>query len=224
MPEGEGAPTSMEERLNTISSKLSELDDLLLVNKLDLINLKNEIEKLKLTASIPGPEVLERVSELGKVVENAEEFRKLKALTKNIDKIMADIQAVSPGGLEDMIKVVDDIDKRVKRLETQGLGMRPREAEEYAKSVEELRSSIERLPKGARVALDVSKQIEKLRLMVEENTKNIWKLMKEKPTAKPEGTAKRAVVKEAEAVRCPRCKTVLPPHAKFCRRCGTGIK
>jgi len=210
-----------------------------LINKLDIINLKNEIEKLRLTASAPSPETLERIRELGKIVENAEEFKKLKSVTDNIDKIIADMQA-GPEGLEDMIRVVDDIDKRVRGLETRGLGMKPREAQEYAKSVEELKSSLKSLPKGAKGIMDLSRQMEKLRLMAEENTKNIWKLKTAKPREevapervmkKPAGKPKvieRPPVKKPAAkpgvVKCPSCKASLPSHAKFCRKCGAKIK
>lgn len=231
MPDGEAAPSPLEEKLNNISSKLTELEDLQLVNKLDIINLKNEIEKLRLTTSAPSPEILERIRELGKIVENAEEFKKLKNVTDNIDKIIADMQA-GPEGLEDMIRVVDDIDKRVRSLETQGLGMKqPKEAQEYAKSVKELKSSLESLPKGAKGITDLSKQMEKLRLMAEENAKRIWELSKISKArkvikiVKPE--VKRPLVKKPDkpvVVNCPGCGTALPSRAKFCRKCGAKLK
>ncbi len=231
MPDGEEAPISLEEKLNTIMSKLTELEDLQLVNKLDIINLKNEIEKLKLTTSVPSPETIEKIRELGKFAEHVGEFRELKNLADNMDKIMAEIKKTSSGGLEDMIKVVDDIDKRVRKIETQGLGMKPEEAEEYAKSVEGLKSGLKSLPKGAKGVLGLSKQMEKLRLMVEENTKNIWKLKTAKPREavepeKPKVIERPPVKKPAKpvAVECSKCGAELPSHAKFCRKCGVKVK
>jgi ribosomal protein L40E len=217
MPDGEGAPAPLEEKLNTISSKLAELEDLQLVNKLDIVNLKNEIEKLKLTVSAPSLNTLEKIKELGSIVENAEEFKKLKTMAKNIDKVMTNLEVAKPEDLEGMIKVVDDIDRRVGKLEARGPGMKPGEAGKYAKSLEELRSGLESLPKGARRVLDLSKQLEKLRLIVEENTRNIWRLRK------AEKRAVRKPEKKALALKCPKCNTLLPPNAKFCRRCGARV-
>ncbi len=205
MAEGEAAPSLLEEKLNTVSSKLAELEDLQLVNKLDIINLKNEIEKLRLTVSVPSPEALERINELGRIVENVEVFKKLKKLAENIDRVMANAQA--PEGLEDIIGVVDDIDNRLKKLETQGRGMKPGGGKNGAASG---------VP-------GLSRQLEKLRLMAEENSRNIWRLrtgrrekpmgMKPKPAAGPGGP-----------VVCPRCGARLPPHARFCRKCGAGVQ
>lgn len=224
MPYGE-APTPLEERLNTISSKLTELEDLQLVDKLDIINLKNEIEKLQLTTSVPDPETLERIRELGKLAEHLEEFKRLKELAGKMDKLMAEVRKMKPEGIEDMIRVVDDIDKRVRKIETQGPGIKPGEAREYAKRIEELRSSLEDLPSGARGIAGLSGQLERLRIMVEENAKNILKLSRVRagPGIKKE-YARVEVAEKPEIVRCPRCKATLPPHARFCRRCGTKLK
>lgn len=228
MPDEE-APISLEERLNTLSSKLTELEDLQLVDKLDIINLKNELEQLKLTTSVPSPETLQRVKELGKIVENVEEFKKLADMAKNMDKIMAGIKEASPEGLEDMIRVVDDIDRRLRKLEASAPGIKPEEAKKYAMMIEELRSGFRDLPKGAKDALELSRQLEKLRMMVEENAKNMMELSRAvkrmplpgrraEPLKMAAGPAKPAVL------RCPRCGAELPPHAKFCRACGAKVK
>jgi ribosomal protein L40E len=219
MPNGEAAPAPMEEKLKTLSSKLAELEDLQLVNKLDMVNLKNEIENLKLTFSVPSPEALESIKELGKIAENAEVFSKLKDLARNVDRLSRG----KTEGLEDMIRVVDHIDKRVASLETRSLGMKPEEAKEYAKRIEELRKGMEGLPGKAVDIKGVSSQIEKLRFMVEENTKNIWNLSKERRAAKAEAPKpkihKRIQIKP-EGVTCPKCRAALPVHAKFCGKCG----
>lgn len=227
MPNGE-AKGSLEDKLNTLSSKLTELEDLQLVNKLDIINLKNELEQVKLTASLPGPETLQRITELGKIVENVEEFKKLMGLVKNIDKVIAGVRGAGAEDLEDMIRVVDDIDKRLRGMETRGPGIKPGDAEKYRSVIEELKSGFEGLPKGAKDVMGLSRQLERLRVMVEENAKNMLRLskeMKRRPVIRrvvvPPGMA--AVKPRPSVLKCPQCGAALPPHARFCRKCGTKI-
>lgn len=243
MPDGE--TSASEEKLNATSNKLTELEDMQLVNKLDIINLKNEIEKLKLTVSVPSPETLQNIRELGKLAEHVEDFKNLKGMTKNIEKLMVHVEEIKPEGLDEMIRVVDDIDKRTRKLEAGGLGIKPEEAEEYAGMMNELKAGFKDLPKGAKGVLEFSKQLEKLRLMVEENARRLLELsrakraeriikVREEPArpakvVKPQkAPAKKAVekpaVKKPGITKCTECGAGLVPHAKFCRKCGTKME
>jgi len=242
MPDGEGVLTPLEEKLNTISSKITEIQDLQLVNKLDIINLKNEIEKINLTVSAPSLETVKNIREMGKIAEHIGNFKDIKNLLKNIDKIMAQVDEMKPEGLEEMIRVVDDIDKRVRKMEAGELGIKPEEAAEYASMIEGLRAGFNKLPKGAKDALALAKQVERVRLMEEDNARKLLELSRdvrsdritkvkepERPAKVKKHVARRPVklkiierraAEKPKESKCPECGIKLPSHAKFCGKCG----
>ena len=66
----------IEDRINVIEANVSQIKDLELVNKLDIINLKNEIEQVKLIKGVKSDfsfdEIIIRLSELENKVQKIE--------------------------------------------------------------------------------------------------------------------------------------------------------
>ena len=134
---------SAQDIMKTIRDKLAELEDLQLVNKLDIINMKNEVDKLSLT-SASGPETAEKLSQLKELAEKADTFKKVAK---------ADMDAV-----------------RAKRAELEsarmpaapaGKGAPPKEVEETRKKMDELEKRISGMP-AAKPGEAGGKEIEKL--------------------------------------------------------------
>jgi chromosome segregation ATPase len=75
---------SVEEKLKAIKEEISEIKDAELLDKLDIINLSNQLERVKLTMPDITPETkggLEHVSQL------LEKIKDVKTLQKEIEKI-----------------------------------------------------------------------------------------------------------------------------------------
>lgn len=172
-------PEVVEEKINVIRDKLEELEDLELVNKLDLINLKNDLERIKLTSQVASPEMGERLVELERLASMLGGFKKLEDIMDEINNLRSEIQK-----------------------------LKPVETEKYVKQVEELRAALEKLPKGKVLPL---KQMEELRKTIEVNEEKIRTL---------ESIVKRA---KPKVIKCPKCGSKLPSHAKFCGKCGEKV-
>lgn len=69
----------------SVGAQLEEIRDMELVNRLDIINIKNEIDKLKLTL----PQSIEQIprDELMELVKIAEKVKDIKALKQSLDEI-----------------------------------------------------------------------------------------------------------------------------------------
>ncbi len=111
-------PEETDELLKVFKNKISELEDLELVNKLDIINIKNELDKISLT-NVSSPEVEERVSELKRLAEKVGDMKKYDRLLGDIDRIKA--VAGTKGG-EDLKARMDELGRRVEDLSKQRAG------------------------------------------------------------------------------------------------------
>jgi len=75
-----------EERDDARQAQVEEIKDMELINRLDIINLKNEIDQLKMTL----PEAIGQVpkEDLLELVKVAEKVKDLKALKQSMDQMM----------------------------------------------------------------------------------------------------------------------------------------
>ena len=140
MPEGDNDITkeiiahvnSLEEKLRLLEDKIKEKDDLITVNKLDIINLKNSVEKLRMSLPEVSPETLARLRDMEKVaskmVDLKEMQKQLKAITSSIDpaKVVAGMEQLNKRleSLESMLSVkgkpkmsIRDLHKRIGMIE-----------------------------------------------------------------------------------------------------------
>lgn len=76
----------LESRINSLEESISEANDLQIVNKLDIINLKNELEKVKLAFPAVSPENIERFQQLSKSLDKSS-FQSVKELEKKVDDV-----------------------------------------------------------------------------------------------------------------------------------------
>lgn len=72
--------------LKAIHDKLMELEDLQLVNKLDIINMKNELDKASLTGG-PSHETTEQAEELARLIEKSDNLKKGEKLVKELEEL-----------------------------------------------------------------------------------------------------------------------------------------
>lgn len=109
----------VEEKINTLKEGMRDIKDLQTVNKLDIINLKNEIEQIKLSIPTLSPENIERVKAMEKLAEKAEKAEEIK---DDVDKLKSDMKKL------DMIqKKLAEIEKiHANRRVTKDVKTKPR--------------------------------------------------------------------------------------------------
>lgn len=110
---------TIKEKIKMIQGTASELNDLQLINKLDIINLKNEIEKLKLSSQPLSPDMQNDIYNMSKILKDMKKTQKtedIKKLVKKAGKIKALVS--KPETITNEIKpkipnIEDSITKRI---------------------------------------------------------------------------------------------------------------
>ena len=115
MPEQESE--SSRELLKAIKDKLSELEDMQLVNKLDIINMKNELDRISLT-SAPSSETLEKLTQLAKIAEKADVLKKVEKSQAELEKLKSELEKVTPADIQSMKMELEKLRKKMSGMET----------------------------------------------------------------------------------------------------------
>ncbi|MFH0956557.1 MAG: hypothetical protein V1813_01700 [Candidatus Aenigmatarchaeota archaeon] len=140
---------TQQDVIKAISDKLAELEDLQLVNKLDIINVKNELDKSSLSG---GPSVgdMEKISELRELVSKSDKLRKSERIASEIEEMKAQfdkIKKLDSAGLrhdfESLSKEFEELKGRVSSTEKKGA--REKGAKLASPDLEELRQRIGKL-------------------------------------------------------------------------------
>ncbi|MEE9323239.1 MAG: hypothetical protein V3U72_01715 [Candidatus Aenigmarchaeota archaeon] len=116
---GEEGP---EGKWKEIIDKLSAIEDLQNLTQLDIINLKNEIDKIKLTSPSPmPPEVEERMVELEEIAKNVDILKKWKQTVEEVKFLRSKItgyptpqaEPIEGKGLEDIRNEIEQIREEI---------------------------------------------------------------------------------------------------------------
>ena len=83
---------SLEEKINTINNNLSEIKDVQLVDKLDIINLKNETEKIRTSTRSITPETQQTIEEVHELADDIKHIKKIKNLEKTINDLKKELE------------------------------------------------------------------------------------------------------------------------------------
>jgi len=155
--------------LKDVMEKISMLEDLHNVLQLDIINLKNEIEGLKLISSThPLPEELgKRISEVERIAKDVELFKRWKQTVDEVKFLREKLMSLSSPKVESEVQ--------------QTVTGKDEEIENLRKEIENLKKEI-RAKKKFRMPID----IENLKEAIEENKKAVENL-KIMITEKPKG-------------------------------------
>lgn len=107
----------IEKKIIEIHEKTEELEDIETVNKLDIINLRNEIDKISMALPNISPEVMvkfESIEKLADEVKDADEWRKV---IKSIRKVEEDLKKERSPEFEKLKQQLYFISQRVGELE-----------------------------------------------------------------------------------------------------------
>ncbi|MFH1236969.1 MAG: hypothetical protein V1648_01015 [Candidatus Aenigmatarchaeota archaeon] len=157
-----------------LTDKLSTLEDLQNLTQLDILNMKNEVEKLKLTSSSPLPkETEERIMMLQSIAKDVEMFKRWKQTVEEVKFLRDRLMGISPvnvtpedaGDFEQMKRSIEEM-----RAEIASKKSAPIDLDDIKLAIQENRKAVENLklmitdkPKGA------MPDAEPLRKMVTEN-------------------------------------------------------
>lgn len=150
---------SPQDVLKAISDKLAELEDMQLVNKLDIINVKNELDRASLSGG-PSIEEMDKISELRQLVEKSDRLKKAERFSSEIDEIKAQFEKMKKGdsaGLRrDFDAIAKEFEELKKRLTSQGAKGATAKLSPVPKSdLEELRRRIGKLESAHPASIDL---------------------------------------------------------------------
>ena len=173
------------EKLKAIEDKVDGLQDTEQLTELDIINLKNEIEKIKIgtTTYIPD-DIEEKVRRLEKLAENADIFEQWKRSISEIDVLRKSIEKTSSGtssGIPyDFMESVEELKKMVSAAKT---GADP----ELVKRIEDLETRVRSI-KPVRIPENIGElkgPTDDIRRQIESLSKDVESLKKSGVVQKP---------------------------------------
>lgn len=113
---------SLEEKVSMIRESLAEVDDLITVNKLDVINLRNDIEKVKLSVPEVSPDILGKLRDIERMSGGAEEIQKWRGMEKDIEIIKKIIGEMRNKNFKEMFNGLELHNQRIIQLESEDQG------------------------------------------------------------------------------------------------------
>lgn len=135
----------VEEKINMLKESIKEAKDLQTVNKLDIINLKNEIEQIKLSIPTISPETAERIRAMDKLSERAGKAENIEA---DVDKLKSDMKKLEPAKVSAALNMLQ---QKMDELEkgTPKKAARVPIPKEFSLRLEKLEKRMESLRKAA---------------------------------------------------------------------------
>ncbi|MFH1978368.1 MAG: hypothetical protein ABIJ92_03520 [Candidatus Aenigmatarchaeota archaeon] len=133
--------TLTKDQLKAIQDQLFEIKDLQIVNKLDIINLKNSLENVRLSSSTITPETEDKMKEMLEITKKLDKFKKLDDLVNDINILKKNNFSDSGGykatkGFSSLDSKVNEIEHTVSILETKLASMRPVRVPENMKDLD----------------------------------------------------------------------------------------
>jgi hypothetical protein len=177
---------TQQDVIKAISDKLAELEDLQLVNKLDIINVKNELDKSSLSG---GPSVgdMEKISELKELVAKSDKLKKSERIASEIEEMKAQFDKIKKSdsaGLrhdfESLSKEFTELKGRVSSTEKKGAFQKGAKLE--SPDLEELRKRVGKLESAHPSDIDLEIP-EEIREELSKINGKVSALEKSKPSA-----------------------------------------
>ncbi len=195
------------EVLKSILDKLTELEDLQLVNKLDIINVKNELDKASLTGG-PSPDTSGRIEELSRLIEKSGNLKKAEKLVGELENLRSEIlkgrktePVKAQVNLNGITREIESLKEKIGGLEKRKVTVTEKtddsELDELRERISRLESAKPRETKAPEAGIprnitermdeieDISSEIESLRKQLEEQKTLISGLGKKDVPAVP---------------------------------------
>lgn len=175
-----GDENSSGDRWKEVMEKLSSIEDLQNITQLDIINMKNEIEKLRLvTGSAVPEEVREKVVQLEGFAKDSEIFKKWKQTIEEVKFLRSKVMGSKPqekSGTGEMESIRREIESIRKEMETKKLPSAQIDSEGLRRAIEENRKTIDSLKSMVSGRPSEIPDFERIRTIVNENRKLVEEL------------------------------------------------
>jgi hypothetical protein len=138
---------TLEDKIKTQNEDMKESEDLLTVNKLDIINLKNEIEKLKMSIPEVSPETLNKLKEMEKFSSSKGQMKKWDGLEKDVQAIKAGMGRKESSEGSNVIAGLEMLNQRLIKLESNLSDMRVKKHKKHAEAISKLDMKVKTIEK-----------------------------------------------------------------------------
>jgi DNA repair exonuclease SbcCD ATPase subunit len=135
--------SAIEQKLNSLKDELEEQADLQTVNRLDIINMRNELDKVKMSVPALTPELAERVKEIEKLVSKQDRKDALARMADDLEKVKAALKTFNPEEIRELRSEVEALSAAASR---------PGARQPHGKELEELKKRVENIAASAEVA------------------------------------------------------------------------
>jgi len=137
----------MDQHMDDLVVQLAEYHDIELVDKLDIVNLRNEIEKVRLVIPSLAPENEERFAAIMDLAQRTDKLKALQDLSNDVKELKKHIQnskKIDNEGIQNQVAVLMD---RVAQME-QG-GPATKLLESFAAHLDDLEKRLNQKPGGS---------------------------------------------------------------------------
>jgi chromosome segregation ATPase len=110
---------SLEDKIKLLSDTIAETEDLVTVNKLDIVNMKNGLEKLKISMPEVSPDTINKLRELESITENIGQVDKWKNIEKEIEALKSQPKSGKVRGINEVIAGMEFMGQRIEKLEAE---------------------------------------------------------------------------------------------------------
>jgi chromosome segregation ATPase len=135
---------TLEKKINLLNENITETEDLVTVNKLDIVNLKNAIEKMKISMPEVSQDTINRLKELESVTENIGQIGRLKNMENEIESLKSAIRGTKQKGLSDVVAGMEFISQKIEKMESE---LKDMKRKKHEKAIGSLHKRIETVEK-----------------------------------------------------------------------------
>lgn len=93
---------SIELKINMLKEEIEEQNDLQTVNRLDIINLKNELEKMKMSLPLVSPDIAENIKNIQKLMEKKDKTSNLEKIIEDTEQIKKQMRSIRPESIDEL--------------------------------------------------------------------------------------------------------------------------
>lgn len=110
---------SLEEKIKLLSDTIAETEDMVTVNKLDIVNMKNGLEKLKISMPEVSPDTIDKLRELESITENIGQVDKWKNIEKEIEALKSMPRSGKEKSINDVVAGMEFMSQKIEKMEAE---------------------------------------------------------------------------------------------------------
>ncbi len=194
-------PTPQSDVVKAINDRLAELEDLQLVNKLDIINVKNELDKASLSGG-PSSDDMDKVGELRELVEKSDKLKKAEKLADDLEAMRDQLEGAKRADTGKLKNQIEDITAEMAKIRERMSAMDKAPAQKGGKvpsgELSEIKERISKLEtaKPGEIDLEVPEEIREEISRINEKIAGLEKPASGAPAAPKEILDKIGVIDE----------------------------